>query len=121
MNSVKVKREELLAMLRTNRDGHRDLFLKAQNGYRKAVVETLDKALKDAREGVAYLTYVALTAPEDHTEDYDTVISMLAMSVDDTIEIEQHDFQCYVRDKWTWAAHANFLNSTYASGGTVAG
>lgn len=119
MNSVKVKRGELLEKLQTNRDGHRHLFLKAQDGYRKAVIEALDKALTDAREGREYRIYIALQAPEDHTEDYDTVISMLTMSVDEDIEIEQHDFQCYVRDKWQWAAHANFLNTTYASGGTV--
>lgn len=120
MNSVKVKRGELLEKLIANRDGHRALFMKAQDGYRKAVIEALDKALKDAREGREYRVYIALQAPEDHTEDYDTVISMLTMSVDADIEIEQLDFQCYVRDKWQWAAHANFLNSTYATGGVVA-
>jgi hypothetical protein len=120
LNSMKVKRSDLLEKLITNRDGHRALFLKAQEGYRKAVIEALDKALKDAREGREYRVYIALQAPEDHTDDYDTVISMLTMSVDLDIEIEQHDFQCYVMDKWQWAAHANFLNTTYASGGTVA-
>jgi hypothetical protein len=119
MNSVKVYTAELMRKLIANRDGHRALFLKAQAGYREAVIKALDKALHDAREGRAYATYIALQAPEDHTSDYDTVISMLEMSVDTTIEIEQHDFQCYVLDKWQWAANVNFLNSTYASGGTV--
>jgi hypothetical protein len=39
MNTVKVKRDELLAKVRANRDAHRDLFLKAQEGYRKLVIE----------------------------------------------------------------------------------
>jgi hypothetical protein len=34
MNTVTVKREELLTKVRTNRDAHRELFLKAQEGYR---------------------------------------------------------------------------------------
>lgn len=119
LNSVKVKTVDLMLKLIANRDGHRELFLKAQAGYREAVIKALDKALQDAREGRAYTTYIALQAPEDHTSDYDTVISMLEMSVNETIEIEQHDFQCYVLDKWQWAAHANLLNSTYATGGVV--
>ena len=49
MNDVKVKREELLAKVRANRDAHRSLFLLAQEGYRKLVIEELDKMLADAR------------------------------------------------------------------------
>ena len=49
MNTVKVKREELLAKVRSNRDAHQTLFLKAQEGYRKLVIEELDRMLEDAR------------------------------------------------------------------------
>lgn len=119
MNTVKVKRAELLAKLEANRESHRALFLKAQEGYRRIVIDELDKSLKDAREGRALRVFINLQAPQDHTGDYDTVIEMLRMSVDDVIEIEQLHFQCYVLDKWTWAAQANFLNSTYASGSSV--
>jgi hypothetical protein len=45
MNDVKVKREELLSKVRANRDAHRSLFLLAQEGYRKLVIEELDKML----------------------------------------------------------------------------
>lgn len=116
MDTVKVDRKGLLMKLEVNRDNHRALFLKAQEGYRKIVIEELDKSLRDAREGRNIRTMIALQAPQDHTDDYDNVIEMLKMSVDTTVEIAAHDFQCYVMDKWQWAATANFLNSTYASG-----
>jgi len=51
MNTVKVKREELLTKVRSNRDAHRTLFLKAQEGYRKLVIEELDRMLADAKAG----------------------------------------------------------------------
>jgi hypothetical protein len=51
MNTVKVKREDLLTKVRANREAHRDLFLKAQEGYRKLVIEELDRMLADANEG----------------------------------------------------------------------
>lgn len=114
MNTVKVAKAELLAKVRDNRANHRDLFVQAQIGYRKMVIDELDKSLSDAREGRAIKTHIALQAPSDHTDEYDNVLAMLEMSVDEVIELEAHDFQCYVRDKWQWAAAAHMLNSTYA-------
>jgi hypothetical protein len=38
MNAVKVNRQELLTKVRANRAAHRELFLKAQEDYRKLVV-----------------------------------------------------------------------------------
>jgi hypothetical protein len=60
MNQVKVRRADLLAQVRTNRDAHRELFLKAQEGYRKLVIEELDRMLKDAKEGRSISRYVVL-------------------------------------------------------------
>lgn len=114
MNNVKVKRVELLSKLQANRDSHRDLFLKAQDGYRKVVIDELDKSLQDARNGKGLRVYISIQAPQDHTSDYDNVIAMLEMSVDDVIELDAGSFQSYVMDKWQWAAAAFATNSMYA-------
>jgi len=53
MHQVKVNRAELLAKVRTNRYAHRDLFLKAQEGYRKLVIEGLDPMLADFKAGLS--------------------------------------------------------------------
>lgn len=116
MKPVKVTRTDLLEKVQANRSAHRSEFIKAQEGYRKIVIEELDKALRDARENRGIRTVIALQPPQDHTEDYDKVIAMLQMSVDEIIEIEEDDFNCYVMDNWQWSAHAKFLNSTYAAG-----
>jgi hypothetical protein len=87
MNTVKVKREELLTKVRTNREAHQSLFLKAQEGYRKLVIEELDKMLADAKAGLPIRRSVTLTEPSNHTKDYDRVITMLEMSVEDTMLI----------------------------------
>lgn len=116
MDTAKVCRTQLLAKIEDNRANHRALFLKAQEGYRRMVIEELDKMLADAREGKPIRTTIALQAPQDHTDEYDNAIEMLRMDIEEHIEISAHDFQCYVRDKWQWSAHANFLNSTYAAG-----
>jgi hypothetical protein len=103
MQTITVNRDELLTKVRTNRAEHRDVFLKAQVKFREAVIDRLDVMLTDAREGRQVRQHVGLVAPEDHTKDYDVVVAMLEMSVGDTIEISQNEFQQYVMDQWQWA------------------
>jgi hypothetical protein len=115
MNTVKVKREELLAKVRSNREAHRTLFIKAQEGYRKLVIEELDRMLKDAKEGLRIQRSVTLTEPSNHVKDYDRVITMLEMSVDDTITLDAQAFDRYVMDNWDWSRFALATNTAYAA------
>jgi hypothetical protein len=115
MHSVKVKRIDLLAKIKVNRDGHRDLFLKAQEGYRLDFIAELEQHLKDARDRKKITRSLSLPEPQDHTEDYDSVIAMLEMSVEDTIELDAGSFQQYVLDKWTWKRAVDVTNMAYAS------
>ena len=115
MKEVKVKRTELLAVIQKNREDHRAGFLKAQEGFRKRVIEELDTMLKEAREGQNYRLYVGLPQPEDKTKDYDRVIEMLRMSVDEIIEITQEEFAHFVLDQWQWKQNWSTTNSMYGA------
>lgn len=115
MRTVKVKRLDLLDRIAKNRTAHRDLFLKAQEGYRADVIEELDRMLKDARDGKIIRRSIDLAEPQDHTADYDRVIDMLTMSQDAIIEIGAVEFDQYVRDNWAWTAFANATNTMYAA------
>jgi hypothetical protein len=115
MNTVKVKRNILLERIKKNHDAHRDLFLKAQKGYRETVIEELDKMLADARTGKPVRTSLGLIEPQDHTNDYNRVIDMLEMSVDDVITLDARSFDNYVRDQWDWKAFADGTNLMYSS------
>ena len=119
MNTVKVKREELLTKVRTNRDAHRTLFLKAQEGYRKLVIEELDRMLADAKAGRSISRSINLAEPVDHTADYDRILAMLEMSVDDTIMLDAQEFNQYVLDNWEWSRLASYTNQSYAIGTPV--
>ena len=119
MNAVKVKRQELLTKVRANREAHRSLFLKAQEGYRKLVIEELDKMLADARAGRRISRSINLAEPTDHTSDYERVIMMLEMSVDDTIVLDASEFDQYVRDVWTWSYQTTPMLMSYAAGAPV--
>ena len=115
MHSVKVSRIELLAKIKANREGHRDLFLKAQEGYRLDVIAELEQHLRDARERKKISRSLSLPEPQDHTEDYDSVIAMLEMSVEDIIELDAASFQQYVLDKWSWKRAVDLTNIAYAA------
>ena len=99
---VTVKKETLLAALKKNRDGHRKVFLKAQEGFRRLCIEHLDKMLASAKAGKAFATSIGLIAPQDHTKEYDVNIQMLEMSEDKKLVISEEQFRHFVQDDWDW-------------------
>lgn len=61
-------------------------------------------------------TKTELLVPEDHTDEYDQLLEMLAMSVDDEVELTAQEFAQYVRDDWSWKhqfTRTMRRNSTY--------
>src|SRR5262249_42913182 len=98
-----------------NRDAHRALFLKAQEGYRKLVTEELDRMLKAAKDGLPIQRSVTLTESSNHVKDYDRVISMHEMSVGDTVTLDPQAFDRYVMDNWDWSRFALATNTAYAA------
>lgn len=101
-SKVTVRKIELLAAIRKNRDGHRDEFEQALVGYRAAAIRELDAMLVDAREGRRIRRSVELVEPQDHTKDYERVIRMLEMSTAEEIVISEVQFSQYVLDEWGW-------------------
>jgi hypothetical protein len=102
MTGVTVKKDELIAALKKNRESHRSLFLEAQNGYREQAIKELDAMLAEARRNEPIRRQVTLVEPQDHTKDYDRALRMLTMSVSDTVFISEQEFACYVEDDWGW-------------------
>lgn len=102
MQSITVSKPQLLEALKKNRDEHRALFLKAQDVYRERAIEALDNRLSAARAGRKIDLYIALAQPEDHTDSFDTAISMVEWEQGDTVELSEQDFVRYVNNKWEW-------------------
>jgi hypothetical protein len=71
--------------------------------------------LKDAKEGLRIQRSVTLTEPSNHVKDYDRVITMLEMSVDDTIPLDAQAFDRYVMDNWDRSRFALATNTAYAA------
>ena len=114
MRSVKVDKAELLEKLRENRNAHRAIFEEALKGYHKRVIKLLQKHIDRARKNKREQVYVSIPFPEDHTDDYDAIIAMVEMSLDNEIELDQQSFRQYVLDEWHWKGQFLSTNSAYS-------
>lgn len=120
MKQIRVEKVKLLEILKKNRSEHRGIFIEAQKKFRQVAIKALDAQLKAARSGKPFvLTNLAvLEAPQDHTADYDRSIQMLEMSVDDSITVDEREFQNYVQDIWQWSREWAVSNMRYVSRNT---
>lgn len=115
MNAVRVKKVELLDILRTNRAMHAHGYKAAVDGYRQTALAAADVAFTRMRRRIEKLRsgeVVAMASirfdlapPENHTEDYDRAIKMLEMSVDEVVDLDARSFESLVNDNWAWKKH----------------
>ncbi|GAB3862582.1 hypothetical protein GCM10028801_28330 [Nocardioides maradonensis] len=113
MRVIKVDRDEFVAKVQQNRDNHRAVFERALEGYRDRWIRELEQRLHDVRRGRAIDQYFRLPEPEDHTDDYDRVLTMARMQIDDVIELSEDEFAMYVMDQWAWKSDFASTTSRY--------
>jgi hypothetical protein len=112
MGTVTVNRQKLLETVLMNRRAHRQEFESACVGYREEAIKHLEEMLTEAKQGKRIRRAIGLVEPMDQTKDYDRIIKMLEMSVDENIELTQGEFAQYVMDDWAWKGQ--FISSTMA-------
>jgi hypothetical protein len=115
LGTVRVNKDDLLERIKKNRDEHRKIFEEALGGWKKKVIQVLDERYREALEGKKFDIGIHLPRPEDHTDQYDTVIELLTMSLDDELELTQAEFANYALDKWQWQAQFLAMSSSYGS------
>jgi len=102
MQSVKIKKEDLLAVIKANRTKHIAEFESASKIFIEDAIEKLTAMLDTARVKGKIIQSLGLIEPQSYTEQYDTAIKMLEMGTDDVIELTHQEFTQYVEDKWSW-------------------
>ena len=114
MNEVTIKKDEALAKLHENRAAHKAIFDEAVEGFRKQAVKFLRDEIKRISAGEVKRVVINMPRPVDHTRDYDRVIAMLEMSVDEEVTVTQYDFASYIMDDWEWKREFLTTNSKYS-------
>lgn len=116
MKQVTINKLELVTAIGINMAQHREVFLEALDGYRKAQIDLLERDLARLKSGRSLENAIRyLPAPADHTRDYQRVLKMLAMHVADTIEMSQEDFARYVMDDWQWKRDFLITSANYSA------
>lgn len=112
MNTT-IKKAELLEKITTNRDNHHSIFLQAVEGFQKQAIELLEDKIESLKKGSEIDLWIRLPEPEDRTQDYDRVISMLEMNEGELIELTEQEFANYVMDDWDWKRQWVATNTAY--------
>lgn len=119
MNAIKMKREELLTIVRANMEKHVADYNEAVNDYKALVLSTASANLKLAK--TADLKEFAKirslpSAPQSYEDSYKRAARMLELSVDDIIEVEEDVFNQLVLDEWAWKRGFVAASTMYKSG-----
>lgn len=110
---MRMDRVVLLEKVRENRAHHKEVFDRAWSGYADAVARKLHGMITELDAGGDPSLYVRMTKPEDHTADYDAVISFLENGADPSIEISLKDYRQYALDEWDWREMFDRTASSY--------
>lgn len=113
MKTTNIPKAKLLEVLLKNREQHMRDYLEAIKGYRDEITGWCRKQLATAETGKDIELHCCLQQPQDHTHEYDTIISMVEMGTDETIELDQHEFQKFVEDEWDWKETFKAVTSFY--------
>lgn len=119
MNSVNLKRDELLGIVRSNLEKHIREYLESVEDYKKLAVQIAQANLKLAKSGnledIAKIKALP-AAPVSYESSYNRAIRMLELSVDEVIELEEDVFNQLVLDEWVWKRQWSVSNATYKAG-----
>lgn len=122
-HSVNVSRKDLLAKLKENREIHKKDYQEALVGYKIKLVADLKHALDQAErmpvERMQTLRAVPFDCPRSYEAEYNEIIDMMEVSVDDVINLDSSDFKSYFKNEWSWSngftMSANLYKSISAS------
>lgn len=117
MQSVKMNRKELLKIVKENKEKHIVEYAESVEDYKVAVLKITAGNLKLAKTAdLAKFNFRAIPSrPTSYEDNYTRAIRMLELSVEDTIDVEEHIFNQLVLDEWGWKQQFTAMAATYKS------
>lgn len=118
MRTVKLNKNELLGIVRANKEKHIADYVESVADYKTAVVKLAKANLKLANTGelesIAKIKAMP-SKPVSYEDAYSRAIRMLELSVEDTIDLEEHIFNQLVLDEWSWKQNFVAASAMYKS------
>ena len=110
--TIQVRKVELIAKIKANKENHVKEFVKAVDAYREEALRQLRTQLERVEEG-AVDAKLDLITPVDNSDNYDNILEMFEWEVEDIVDLEQSEFQEYVQDTTDFAVTARMSNMMY--------
>ena len=118
MNTIKVEKDQLLGILKENREKNQKLYSESLIGYKTKAEKELQTALERVAAGETLKLEdfeFAMDAPFNPVPHYDRAIGMLELDITSTVELNIRDYQKYVEDDWEWKPSFLASNSKYGN------
>lgn len=117
MNAIKMKRLELLDIVRANKEKHVKEFVEAVEDYKKLVVKVAEQNLEISKTDATQKYFKSWPAtPTSYEDSYKRAIRMLELSIEDVIEVEEDVFNQLVLDEWGWKNQFTASTVSYKAG-----
>lgn len=118
MNAIKMKRLELLEIVKANKIKHIEAYNEAVTDYAVLVLQISTTNLKLAKTGLG-TEFDKIknrpTSPVTYETNYARAIRMLELSVEDIIDVEEDIFNQLVLDEWSWKHNFTATAAMYKS------
>jgi hypothetical protein len=110
-----VNKDELLGILRENREKHRAVFEAALEGWRKDAIAHCNTIASQLKAGKRTRVHIIMPMPADHTADYDRAIRSLELHTQPTIQLDERDAAQLIQDDWGWKHEWARTSNRYAA------
>lgn len=119
--TYKVPKATLLGYIRSNREKHVRDHDTAVALYRKRAEVELQRKLTQVKEGQKFSlsNWPGLLVPRSYAKEYDQVIGLLDLTLEDVIEITPADYRQYVLDEWAWKPGFSSMVKNYSGVGAA--
>lgn len=99
---VTVKKDTLINVLKANKEEHLHKYKEAYEEYKQQMILLLEEQIEKTKNDILPQRYIGLPHPENHKQDYDRILSMLDMDINDTFDLNEDQYSKYVLDNWDW-------------------
>lgn len=110
---VTVSTKELLETLIANKGAHIESYKKALANWRLDLLAKLQSFTSRITAGESRFNLTLDPAPVSMEKDYELAIAMVSWNKNDTMILDQQQFNAFVRDDWEWKQSWSLTNSKY--------
>jgi len=115
MKTVRIKKDELIAVIKKNRENHWNDYKDAYQKFLTTGSQLLHDRYDEFVSGKKNLTLnFSIAAPLNYLHQYDRILEMLAMETESTVTLDQTEFRQYVQDDYAWKDSYNSSKIGYA-------